>query len=77
LRARYFGACSKIMAIVERHGLPLSVSTRAANHLGRIQRIDDERVAFSIISSNSFLGSECRDGASLAEFLIEGIRIGG
>jgi hypothetical protein len=29
----------------DRHGLPLSVSTHAANHLGRIQRIDDERVA--------------------------------
>ena len=36
LRVRYCGACSKIMAIVDRHGLPLSVSTHAANHLGRI-----------------------------------------
>ena len=38
LRVRYCGACSKIMTIVDRHGLPLSVSTHAANHLGRIHR---------------------------------------
>ena len=51
----------KIMAIVDRHGLPLSVSTHAANH----HEVRLVQLCFDFSSGNFEIGSSCRI-ASLA-----------